>query len=105
MANDMNGGNLTNGTLSSLRFISLQPQLQQAGFAESLGLAARKRQTQQRIETASWLDKAVTVLSTDSSCQDADRFQGRKKLGRLLIPPLNDHMERKSHVTVSEERG
>jgi len=74
MAKDMKGGNLTNGTLSSLRFISLQPQLQQAGFAESLGLAARKRQTKESVETASWSVRALTVLNTDSSCQDVDRI-------------------------------
>jgi hypothetical protein len=38
MAKGMTGDNITKGTLSSLRFISLQPQLQQAGFAESLPL-------------------------------------------------------------------
>jgi len=50
MAKDMKSGNLTNGTLSSLRFISLLPQLQQAGFAESLGLAARERQTKESVD-------------------------------------------------------
>jgi len=61
MAKGMTGDNITKGTLSSLRFISLQPQLQQAGFAESLPL--QRETSRQNKLSDSWWDRALTVLT------------------------------------------